>query len=154
MWEYLVLAQSEENFNLLWAVISKNASTVTVVTPGSTPVEQVAEHVAGELEKPIEEVIRGQHELTRLGRIELTPAVHDSNPDGSIVEKTPATYLKGDPGDAYAAIIHLYRPARPEEIAGANMYGVGVYKRGENKEVLPIAPLVEKWRGWQGGSFQ
>lgn len=145
MYEYLCLAQSKANFDAVWAGISKNSSTFTVVVPGSTPVDEVAAKVEAELEKPIPENIPGQHVVYRLGPIEQTPATY--NEDGTV--KTPAVNLKGNPGDAYAGIIHLYRKARPDEIAGANYYGVGVFKRGENDEGLEVAPLVEKWMGFQ-----
>lgn len=154
MYEYLCLAQSKENFDAVWAAIAKNSSTFTVVVPGSTPVDEIATKVTEEIEKPIPESIPGQHTLYRLGPIEVTPAVYESDENGGIVEKTPAVSLKGIPGDAYAGIIHLYRKARSDEIAGANAYGVGVFKRGENDEGLEIAPLVEKWMGFQGASFK
>ena len=145
MYEYLCLAQSKANFDAVWGGISRNSSTFTVVVPGSTPEDQVATKVKEELEKPIPEHIPGQHTLWRIGPIEQTPATY--NPDGTVA--TPAVNLQGNPGDAYAGIIHLYRKARPDEIAGANMYGVGVFKRTTNDEGLEIAPLVEKWMGFQ-----
>lgn len=149
MYEYLCLAQSKANFDAVWGGISRNSSTFTVVVPGSTPVEEVAAEVAEQLATPIPEHIPGQHTLYRLGPIEVTPAVYETNAQGQLVVKTPATYLQGNPGDAYAGIIHLYRKARPDEIAGANAYGVGVFKRGTNDEGLEVAPLVEKWMGFQ-----
>ena len=149
-YEYLALAQSKENFDAVWGGISRNSSTFTVVVPGSTPVDEVATKVTEELEKPIPEHIPGQHTLYRLGPIEVTPAIGMEGEEGY----TPATYLQGNPGDAYAGIILLYRKARPDEIAGANAYGVGVFKRNENDEGLEVAPLVEKWMGFQGASFK
>jgi len=149
MYEYLCLAQSKANFDAVWGGISRNSSTFTVVVPGSTPVDQVAAEVTEQLATPIPEVIPGQHALYRLGAIQITPAVYESNAEGELIEVTPATYLQGIPGDAYAGIIHLYRKARPDEIAGANAYGVGVFKRGPNDEGLEVAPLVEKWMGFQ-----
>jgi hypothetical protein len=149
MYEYLCLAQSKENFDAVWGGISRNSSTFTVVVPGNTPVDEIAAEVSAQLVTPIPEHIPGQHTLYRIGPIQVTPAVYESNPDGSIQVVTSATYLQGIPGDAYAGIIHLYRKARADEIAGANAYGVGVYKRGENDEGLEVAPLVEKWMGFQ-----
>lgn len=145
MYEYLCLAQSKANFDAVWGGISRNSSTFTVVVPGSTPVEEVAAEVAEQLATPIPEHIPGQHTLYRLGPIEVTPAVKMPGEQGHV----PATYLQGNPGDAYAGIIKLYRKARADEIAGANAYGVGVFKRGANDEGLEIAPLVEKWMGFQ-----
>lgn len=154
MYEYLCLAQSKANFDAVWGAIAKNSSTFKVEFPGTKTKDEVAALAEEELEKPIPEHIPGQHTLYRLGPIEVAPAVYESDENGGIVEKTPAVNLKGIPGDAYAGIIHLYRPARADEIAGANAYGVGVFKRSENDEGLEVAPLVEKWRGFQGASFK
>lgn len=149
MYEYLCLAQSKANFDAVWAGISRNSSTFNVEFPGTKTPEEVAALAEKELEKPIPENIPGQHTVWRIGPIEVTPAVYEADADGNLALKTPAVNLKGNPGDAYAGIIHLYRKARPDEIAGANFYGVGVFKRGPNDEGLEIAPLVEKWMGFQ-----
>lgn len=145
MYEYLCLAQSKDNFDKVWAGVAKNSSTFKVEFPGKKTPDEIKVLAEEELNKPIPEDIPGQHTVWRIGPIEVTGPKLDK--DGKIV--TPAVNLKGNPGDAYAGIIKLYRKARPDEIAIANMFGVGVFARGFNDEGLEIAPLVEKWRQFQ-----